>query len=80
MVPPYEQSTFRNRKKFISQNELAVANFDFTFAYALPGWKGSAHDGKVLKDAYTKGLVRYHGKYYLGDAGYSLSKWVLTEE
>jgi hypothetical protein len=73
-----EQGVFRNRKKFISQNLLAVSNFDMTFAYALAGWEGSAHDGRVFEDAKTKGLPLLIGKYYLGDAGYPLSRYCLT--
>ena len=73
-----EQGVFRNRKKFISQNLLAVSNFDMTFSYALAGWEGSAHDGRVFEDAKMKGLPLIIGRYYLGDAGYALSKYCLT--
>lgn len=69
---------FRNRKKFISQNVLAVTNFNLTFSYALCGWEGSAHDSRVLDDAREKGLPRVVGKFYLGDGGYALSSTVLT--
>ena len=67
-----------NRKKFTSQNVLGVANFDLTFAYALYGWEGSAHDSRVLNDAVAKGLPLIPGKYYLGDGGYGLKRFVLT--
>ena len=77
-VKPELQGAFRNRKKWISQNVLGVCNFDCLFSYALFGWEGSAHDGKVLIDAFEKGLPRYEGQYYFGDAGYGLSKWILT--
>ena len=69
---------FRNRKKFISQNVLGVCDFDMLFTYVLAGWEGSAHDGRVLQDAVGKGLALLTGRYYLGDAGYALSRWVLT--
>jgi hypothetical protein len=49
-----------------------------TFSYVLCGWEGSAHDGKVLKDAITKNLLLPANKYYLGDAGYSLESYCLT--
>jgi hypothetical protein len=64
---------FRNRKGFISQNVLAVCNFDMTFSYVLAGWKGSALDGRVLTDSVTKGFPLRAGKFYLGDAGYGLT-------
>jgi len=69
---------FRNRKGFISQNVLGVVDFDLCFTYVLVGWEGSAHDGRVLLDAITKGLSIPPGKYYLGDAGYALTLYCLT--
>lgn len=78
-IPPVDAiSAFRNRKKGISQNVLAVCNFDMLFEYCLYGWEGSAHDGKVLTDALDKGLPIILGKYWLGDAGYALRSYCLT--
>jgi DDE superfamily endonuclease len=70
--------SFRNRKKFVSQNVLGVCDFDMLFTYCLAGWEGSAHDGRVFADAAVKGLSLPPGRYYLGDAGYALSTHVLT--
>jgi len=80
IVSPEFHPVFRNRKKSISQNVLGVCDFELKFTYALCGWEGSAHDGKVLHDALTRenGLLLLPGKYYLGDAGYALSKFCLT--
>ena len=78
ILPIDEHGVFRNRKKSISQNVLAVTNFDLTFSYALCGWEGSAHDSRVLDDAKSKGLPAITGKYFLGDGGYALSSTVLT--
>jgi DDE superfamily endonuclease len=78
IVPIEEHGVFRNRKKYISQNVLAVVNFNLTFSYALCGWEGSAHDSRVLDDARAKGLPFIMGKFYLGDCGYALSSTVLT--
>jgi DDE superfamily endonuclease len=69
---------FRNRKKGVSQNVLGVCDFDMIFSYVLAGWEGSAHDGRVLADAATKHLPLPADRYYLGDAGYALSRFVLT--
>lgn len=79
-VPKAEESgVFRNRKGTVSQNVLGVINFDLTFSYCLAGWEGSAHDGQVFNDALcNKRLFIVDGKWYLGDAGYALSKYVLT--
>ena len=73
-----EHVRFRNRKKFVSQNVLGVVNFDMTFADALCGWEGSAHDSRVYNDAKCRGLPLPNNKFYSGDAGYGLSKHVLT--
>lgn len=73
-----DQKPFRNRKGLITQNVLGVALFDMTFSFVLAGWEGSAHDGRVLHDAILKGLFVADGKFYLGDAGYSLTPHCLT--
>jgi hypothetical protein len=77
-LPLEKQALFRNRKGTLTQNVLAVVNFDMTFSYVLAGWEGSAHDGKVLADALHKGLATFPGRYYLGDAGYGLTRDCLT--
>lgn len=69
---------FINRKKFLSQDVLGVANFDLKFAYALYGWEGSAHDSRVLDDANARGLPMVPDKLYLGDGGYGLKRYILT--
>jgi hypothetical protein len=69
---------FRNQKGAISQNVLGACTFDLRFCYVLAGWEGSAHDGRVLQDAFSKNFHVPKGKYYLGDAGYGLSEQVLT--
>ena len=78
VVSSEDAGKFRNRKKFISQNVLGVCDFDMLFIYCLAGWEGSAHDGRVLADAVTRDLALFENRYYLGDAGYALSRYVLT--
>jgi hypothetical protein len=78
-VALHEQPRYRNRKGMLSQNVLAVCNFDLSFVYLLPGWEGSAHDGRVLSDAQSyHGFITPKGKYYLGDAGYGNSEFVMA--
>ncbi|KAL3532968.1 hypothetical protein ACH5RR_006489 [Cinchona calisaya] len=52
----------------------------FKFIYVLPGWEGSAHDGRVLLDAISRpnGLKVPQGCYYLVDAGYYNSQGFLA--
>jgi hypothetical protein len=49
-----------------------------TIVFVHDRWEGSAHDGQVLRNAFTKRFSVSKGKYYLGDAGYELSQEVLT--
>ena len=72
---------WRNRKGWLSQNVLAVVDFEMRFVYVLAGWEGSAHDVRVLDSALGASLNALdppQGRYYLGDAGYSNRKYLLT--
>lgn len=70
---------YRNRKGQLTQNVLAVVDHRRMFTFVLPGWEGSAHDGRVLSDAvHRHGFSAPEGKYYLADAGYSNSLLTLT--
>lgn len=63
---------WRNRKGVLSQNVLAVCDFDMNFLVVHAGWEGSAHDATVLKDARAKGLLNLPAdKYLVADAGYT---------
>ncbi|KAJ9540575.1 hypothetical protein OSB04_027081 [Centaurea solstitialis] len=72
-VPLEDKPRYRTRKNEIATNVLGVCSQDMQFIYVLPGWEGSAADGRVLRDA----LLRPHGLkvprpgYYLVDAGYT---------
>ena len=69
-----DQAPWRNRKGYLSQNVLAVCDFDGNFTYILAGWEGSAHDGRVLTSTREHGFGKSTpGRYYLADAGYSNS-------
>ncbi|XP_057811747.1 uncharacterized protein LOC131025983 [Salvia miltiorrhiza] len=66
-------SCYRNRHGVNSQNVLAACNFDLQFIYVLSGWEGSAHDSRILSDAYSRpnGLHVPQGKYFLVDCGFA---------
>ena len=78
-VSPELQQRFRGRKG-VSQNVLGACNFDLNFIMALAGWEGSAHDARVLNDAVRvrRILPLFENWFYLGDAGYGLTRWCLT--
>lgn len=48
-----EQTPFRNRHGFPSQNVMAAVSFDMTFTYVAAGWEGSTSDQAVLRWAIT---------------------------
>ncbi|KAL6877204.1 hypothetical protein ACP4OV_012875 [Aristida adscensionis] len=72
-VPTRLKGRYRSRKVDIVTNVLGVCAPDMQFIYILPGWEGSAHDGRVLRDAISRpnGLRVPQGCYYLVDAGYT---------
>ncbi|KAM6587387.1 hypothetical protein CsatA_009992 [Cannabis sativa] len=72
-VPEADKPRYRTRKGEIATNVLGVCSQDMQFIYVLPGWEGSAHDGRVLRDALARrnGLRVPNGYYYLVDAGYT---------
>jgi hypothetical protein len=79
LIPTLLQPRYRNRKGTLSQNVLAVCNFEMQFVYILAGWEGSAHDVRVLQDAQmSQGFVTPKGMYWLGDTGYTNSEFVLS--
>ena len=49
-----DQGRYRNRKQQISTNMLGVVDWNMKFLYVLPGWEGSAYDGRVLRDAMSR--------------------------
>ena len=77
-VPDEVVARYRDRKGRVSQNVLAVCDFDMKFTYVLSGWEGSAADSAVFADARRKGLSLPPGTYFLADAGFPLCKTLLT--
>nr|KAJ0208084.1 hypothetical protein LSAT_V11C500276800 [Lactuca sativa] len=66
LVPLKDKPKYRTIKNDIATNVLGVCSQDMQFIYVLPGWEGSAADGRVLRDA----LLRPHG-LKLVDDGYT---------
>jgi DDE superfamily endonuclease len=69
-VPELDRPRYRDRKQQISQNVLAACSMDMRFLYVLPGWEGSASDGRVFSNARETDFHILQGKYYLADAGF----------
>ena len=53
-MPPEIQGRFCGRKDGTMQNVLAAISFDLKFPYVLAEWEGSAHDSRVLNDAFAR--------------------------
>ncbi|KAG8371301.1 hypothetical protein BUALT_Bualt13G0073500 [Buddleja alternifolia] len=75
-----EKPRYRNRKGEVSINLLGVVDRFCKFVYILLGWKGSAADARVLRDAINRphGFKVSSGKYYLCDNGYTNYEGFLT--
>ncbi|KAH6786063.1 hypothetical protein C2S51_038518 [Perilla frutescens var. frutescens] len=78
--PKEEKQRYRTRNRGIATNVLGVCCPNVQFIYVLPGWEGSAHDGRVLRDAINRpnGLKVPQGCYYLVDTGYCNSEGFLA--
>lgn len=77
-VAERNSGAYGNRKGFLSQNVLAVYDFNMQFTFIYAGWEGSAHDARVLADAWGEDFKIPSGYFYLADAGYRLSSGVLV--
>ncbi|KAG6469112.1 hypothetical protein ZIOFF_073810 [Zingiber officinale] len=53
-VPANDKPRYRTRKGEIATNVLGVCTPNMQFTYVLPGWEGSAADGRVLRDAISR--------------------------
>ncbi|XP_069146582.1 uncharacterized protein [Solanum lycopersicum] len=56
-APSVYKPRYKTRKGDIATNVLGVCDRNLNFTYVLPGWEGSAADGRVLRDA----VVRRNG-------------------
>ncbi|XP_028790499.1 uncharacterized protein LOC114746446 [Neltuma alba] len=74
IVDATEQTKFINRKGRVTQNVMAVCDWDMCFTFVLARWEGSAHDARIFDHALTTPSMNFphppQGKYYLVDAGY----------
>jgi hypothetical protein len=68
-VPTHLKGRYRSRKADIETNVLGVCAPDMQFIYMLPGWEGSAHDGRVLRDAISRPnrLLVPQGEFYFNN-------------
>ena len=67
----------RDHKGGITQNCLAICEFNMVFYYIFSGWDGSAADSTMFYDARVTDLHIPAGKYYLADAGFPICEALL---
>ncbi|KAG6483800.1 hypothetical protein ZIOFF_060500 [Zingiber officinale] len=53
-APIDDKPRYRTRNGEIATNVLGVCTPNMQFSYILPGWEGSAADGRVLRDAISR--------------------------
>ena len=72
-VPTKLKGRYRSRKGDVVTNVLGVCAPGMQFIYILLGWEGSAHDGRVLRDAISRlnGLRVPQGEFCLTDSKFS---------
>ena len=75
--PAYQR--WRNRKQRIAQNVFVAMKLDGSFSYVLAGAEGSMNDSKLLHRVLHRHTFRIpRGRYYLSDAGFGLTRGVIT--
>lgn len=53
-APSQDRAKYRTRKGTIAMNVLGVCSPNMEFIDVFPGWEGSAHDGRVLRNAISR--------------------------
>ena len=77
-VPNDALPRYHDHKGQISQNVLTACSFNMRFTYVLPGWEGSAADGRVYANARSTNFAVQDRTYYLADAGFPACKVLLV--
>ena len=72
------QNRYRDYKGGVSPNVFAACDWDGYFTYIACGWEGSAHDGRLFRDARENGLDLPSGYFYLADGGFPCGDILLT--
>ncbi|KAL4307523.1 hypothetical protein AHAS_Ahas16G0286800 [Arachis hypogaea] len=56
---PSDQPKFIGRKRYPTQNIMAVCDWDMCFIFTLSGWEGTAHDARVFDNAITTPTMNF---------------------
>lgn len=77
-LPSHTRACWRDWDGHLTQNMMAICNFDMFFTFVLVGWEGSAADGPLYHRCFDHGLKVPEGKYFLADAGFGACDTLLT--
>lgn len=72
---------FRNRKGYFSLNVQAMCNSDLKFLDVVARWPGASHDSTIFHNSHLCAVFesgQMGQNIILGDAGYSLTNYLLT--
>ena len=72
-----KQHAAHDCKGKMTQNCLAVCDFDLKFRYIFSGWDGSASNSYIFHDAQLTDFTIPVGKYFLADVGFPICEGLL---
>lgn len=67
-----------NRKGGVSQNCLAICDWDLHFVFFVSGWEGSSADAEMYQNARFTNLTIPEDQYFLADAGFGACDTLLV--
>ncbi|KAH0714961.1 hypothetical protein KY284_007866 [Solanum tuberosum] len=59
-LPQGQQIHYIGRKDYLTQNILAVVDFNMCFTFSWVGWEGAAHDSRILGEALRRSELNFH--------------------
>lgn len=70
-----EQTQYRGKNIYPTQNVMCACDFDMRFTFVMAGWEGTANDSRVflekLSNPENKFPMPPRGKFYVVDSGYT---------
>ena len=72
-----ERQVAHDQKGTVTQNCLAICEFDMKFIHVFSSWDGTVSDSTMFHDVCFTDLPMLPGKYYLADARFPICKTLL---
>ena len=77
-LPSLTQVHWQDWDGHLTENMMAICDFDMFFTFVLIGWEGSTAHGPLYQWCFDHGLKVPEGKYFLADAGFGACDTLLT--